>query len=142
MKCSDSRYSGCLYFASNALARKMEKLANASWKKAGLPVSHAYLLMSVIENPGIQPIALCGQLQLSPSTITRLVEKLEEKRLVVRTTEGKITNIYPTPRAKEMLPLMKSCVKEFALNWARMLGQEEGFRLARNINRISDKLED
>ena len=34
MKTSDSKYCKCLYFASGALARKMERLAIESWKKA------------------------------------------------------------------------------------------------------------
>ena len=101
MKTSESRYSRCIYFVSNALARKIEKLASESWKPIGLSPSHAYLLMMVLEEPGVQPSAIVHELQLTPSTITRLVEKLEAKKLVVRTTEGKETNIYPTPKAKE-----------------------------------------
>src|SRR5829696_1696000 len=114
MKTSSSKYARCLYFTSAALARKVEKLAIESWKKVDLSPSHAYLLAAVLEEPGIQPTALSEHLQLQPSTITRLVEKLEEKKLVVRTTEGKITNVYPTPKAKELQPRMNSCMKEFS----------------------------
>ena len=104
MKSADSKYCQCLYFSSNALARKVEKLANASWEKLDLSASHDYILMLVIEQPGIQPSELVKHLLLSPSTITRLIEKLETRKLVVRTTEGKLTNVYPTPKAKAMLP--------------------------------------
>ncbi|MGL5946450.1 MAG: MarR family winged helix-turn-helix transcriptional regulator, partial [Sediminibacterium sp.] len=96
MKITDSKYKQCLYFTSSALARKVEKLAIESWKKVDLSPSHAYLLMLVLDEPGMQPGVLAEELQLSPSTITRLIEKLELKKLVIRTTEGKITNVYPT----------------------------------------------
>src|SRR6185312_10666430 len=102
MGTSDSRFCQCLYFSSNALARKVEKLAQESWKPVGLSPSHAYLLMIVIEDPGVQPGTLANELQLQPSTITRLIEKLEQKKLVVRVMEGKITNVYPTSKAKEL----------------------------------------
>ena len=102
MKISESRYRNCMYFSSNALARKMEKLAGESWKKVDLSPSHAYLLMIVIEDPGVQPGALAGEMQLTPSTVTRLIEKLEEKKLLIRTTVGKIANVYPSPKAKQM----------------------------------------
>ena len=102
-----------MYFSSNALARKMEKLANESWKKVDLTASHAYLLMLVIEEQGIQPSALVEQLLLTPSTITRLMEKLEEKKLVIRTTEGKTTIVFPTLKAKKMLPDLKDCLNHF-----------------------------
>jgi DNA-binding MarR family transcriptional regulator len=140
MKTSDSRYCKCIYFASGALARKIEKLAIESWKKVGLSPSHAYLLMMVIEEPGMQPGALAEELQLSPSTITRLIEKLEEKKLVVRTSEGKLTNVYPTPKGKEMLPQMQGCIADFNESYSSILGKDETSRFVQNIHKITDKL--
>ncbi|WP_290795424.1 MarR family winged helix-turn-helix transcriptional regulator [Flavihumibacter sp. UBA7668] len=140
MKASDSRYNKCIYFSSNALARKIERLAMDCWKKVGLAPSHAYLLMMVLEEPGMQPGLAAEELQLSPSTVTRLIEKLEEKKLVVRTTEGKLTNIYPTPKAKELFPLMKTCTQEFQDQYNSLLGKEESSKLVGAINRINDKL--
>ena len=140
MKAANSKYCQCLYFSSNALARKIEKLANDSWKKVGLTPSHAYLLMLAIEEPGIQPSVLVKQLLLTPSTITRLIEKLEEKKLVVRTTEGKLTNVYPTPKAKALLPDLKDCVNDFYQNYSAIIGKEESARLVANMNKLVDKL--
>lgn len=140
VKAANSKYCQCLYFSSNALARKIEKIANDSWKKVGLSPSHAYLLMLAIEEPGIQPSALVKQLLLTPSTITRLIEKLEEKKLVVRTTEGKLTNVYPTPKAKAMLPDLKDCLYSFYQNYSSIIGKEESARLVNNMNKLVDKL--
>ena len=140
MKTSDSKYHQCLYFASNALARKIEKLAQGIWSKVDLSPSHAYLLMLVIEEPGIQPTALAEHLQLQPSTITRLIEKLEEKKLLVRTTEGKITNVYPTPKGKDLSPKLKECVNEFYNSYSTILGKEESAKLVQGIGKFADKL--
>jgi DNA-binding MarR family transcriptional regulator len=140
MKAANSKFCQCLYFSSNALARKVEKLANESWKKVGLSPSHAYLLMLSIEEPGIQPSELVKQLLLTPSTITRLIEKLEEKKLVVRTTEGKLTNVYPTPKAKAMLPELKDCLDDFYNKYVSFLGKDESARMTQSINKLVDKL--
>jgi DNA-binding MarR family transcriptional regulator len=140
MKAANSKYSQCLYFSSNALARKIEKLAIDSWKKVDLTPSHAYLLMLTIEEPGIQPSALVKQLLLTASTITRLIEKLEEKKLVVRTTEGKLTNVYPTPKAKAMLPDLKDCLNHFYQNYSSIINKEESARLVTTMNKLVDKL--
>jgi len=142
MKTSESRYCSCIYFSANALARKIEKLACDCWKKVNLSPSHAYLLMVVVEDPGVQPGALANELQLTPSTITRLIEKLEEKKFVVRTTEGKITNVYPTPKAKEIYPKLKECSNDFFETYSQVLGKEESSKLVQNINTLADKLED
>ena len=140
MKTSDSKYHQCLYFTSNALARKIEKLAQESWRKVDLSPSHAYLLMLAIEEPGIQPTALAEHLQLQPSTITRLIEKLEEKKLLVRTTEGKITNVYPTPKGKDLAPKLRECVNEFYNSYSAILGKEESAKLVQSIGKFADKL--
>lgn len=140
MKTSESKYCRCLYFTANALARKIEKLAQESWSKVDLSPSHAYLLMMVIEEPGVQPSFLGKHLQLQPSTVTRLIEKLEDKKLLIRTTEGKLTNVYPTPKGKELLPKLKECLNEFYVNYSAILGKEESAKLAQHIGRVADKL--
>src|SRR4051794_39193986 len=129
MKIIDSKYAQCLYFTSAALARKVEKLAIETWKAVDLAPSHAYLLMAVMEDPGMQPSALAAELHLKPSTITRLIERLEEKKLVVRTYEGKLTNVYPTPKARELQPKMRSCLACFYERYSKLLGEEESNRL-------------
>lgn len=140
MKTSESKFCSCLYFTANALARKVEKLAVESWKKIGLAPSHAYLLKLVIDEPGMQAGLLAEQLQLTPSTITRLVEKLEEKKLVTRVTEGKTTNVFPTQKAKEMKPQIKQCIEEFHEKYVKILGKEESKQFIQNMNIMADKL--
>lgn len=140
MKSCESTFCKCLYFSSQALARKVEKLAIESWKPSGLSPSHAYLLLLVLKEPGIQPTVIGEQLQLTPSTITRLTEKLEEKKLVIRTTEGKLTNIYPTPKGKNMEPILNDCLKNFYQTYSSVLGKENSSRLVADMNTITDKL--
>lgn len=140
MKTSESKFCSCLYFTTNALARKVEKLAVESWKKIGLAPSHAYLLKLVIDEPGMQAGLLAEQLQLTPSIITRLVEKLEEKKLVTRVTEGKTTNVFPTQKAKEMKHQIKQCIEEFHEKYVKILGKEESKQFIQNMNTMADKL--
>jgi MarR family transcriptional regulator, organic hydroperoxide resistance regulator len=142
MNTSESRFCQCLYFSSNAFARKIEKLAQESWKAVGLSPSHGYLLMAVVEEPGMQPGMLAHHLQLQPSTITRLIEKLEGKKLVVRTTEGKITNVYPTPKAKDMYGKMQDCVDRFYTAYSGILGKEDAKKMVQHMNKLADKLND
>jgi DNA-binding MarR family transcriptional regulator len=142
MNTSESKFCKCLYFSSNALARKVEKLAQESWKPVGLSPSHGYLLMTVVEQPGIQPGLLAEHLQLQPSTITRLIEKLEEKKLAIRITEGKVANVYPTPKAKEMYTRMQGCVNNFYAAHSALLGKDDTRKIVRNMNEMADKLSD
>ena len=140
MKAGNSQYSKCVYFSSSALARKIEKMATEAWKRVNLSPSHAYLLMMVLDEPGIQPGALVKELLLTPSTITRLIDKLVEKKLVKRIAEGKIINVYPTTKAKALQPQLKICREEFYENYTGKLGKDESDKLAQALNKITDKI--
>jgi len=140
VKTSQSKYCKCLYFSANALARKVEKLADESWKKVGLSPSHAYLLMLVLDEPGIHPTALCEQLQLQPSTITRLIEKLEVKGMVVRTSKGKATSVFPTQKGKSMYKALKECLMTFYETYSQILGKAESAQFVAAINTVADCL--
>ncbi|WEK37431.1 MAG: MarR family transcriptional regulator [Candidatus Pseudobacter hemicellulosilyticus] len=140
MKAAESKYNACMYFASGALARQLEKLAIEHWKQVDLPPSHAYLLMLALEEPGIQPTSISRHLRLTPSTITRLIEKLEEKMLVMRITEGKVTKVYPTPGAEELYPALLRCNEQFAARYCHLLGLDESGKLAQSMMRMADKL--
>ena len=140
LKRSGNQYRKCLYFAANVLARKTEKLAQESWSKVHLSPSHGYLLMLVIEQPGIQPTQLSSYLQLTPSTVTRLIIKLESKKLLHRATQGKATNVYPTAKGKNLLLRLKACQQEFFARYAEILGPRESTRLALEMVTVADKL--
>ena len=140
MKTSDSKYCKCLYFTTNALARKVEKLAIEAWKPVNLSPSHAYLLMMVIEQPGVQPGNIAKELQLTPSTISRLIEKLEERNLLLRVTEGKITNVYPSSEGKNMLPELKSCLANFYSKYSAILGKQKSGEMVKAMAELADQL--
>ncbi len=122
------------------MARKVEKLALESWKPVDLSPSHAYLLLMVLEKPGTQPGCIANHLQLSPSTVTRLIEKLEERKLVTRTTEGKQTNVYPSDAAIALLPLLTKCLNHFYNNYSTILGRDESCKLITNMGLVADKI--
>jgi DNA-binding MarR family transcriptional regulator len=140
LKIKESPYCQCLYFTASTLARKVDKLARESWKRVNLSPSHAYLLMLVIDQPGIHPKTLADHLQLQPSTITRLMEKLENKKLIIRTFEGKMTMVYPTSKGRELSSRLKECLHAFYLKYCEVLGKQQSIRLVQQMSRIADRL--
>lgn len=88
----DCRLDNCLFFSTTKLARALGKLADEAFSKTGLSPSHAVLLYTVNLKGGIQQKEIGKMLHLTPSTITRLIDKLERKKYVKKQPEGK--NIY------------------------------------------------
>ena len=102
MEYRHSKYCHCLYYSANALARVLTKLAEDEFASTGLAPSYAFLLMTVNDEPGIQPKEISEHMQLTPSTVTRLIEKMEHKGLLERKSLGKFTRVYPTEKSKAL----------------------------------------
>jgi len=141
IKC-DSKYCGCLYFSASALARIITKMAEEEFASTGLTPSYAFLVMSINQNPGIQPKDLSSEMQLSPSTITRLIEKLEHKNLVERKTVGKTTEVYPTVKSVILGKTIKESWMNLYKRYAEVLGEDEGKNLTAMIYSATKKLEE
>lgn len=109
MKKSDKYLSKCLYFTSNALARKLGRLADEAFAPLGLSPSYAFLILLVHENPGITPSALGEQLNLDPSTITRLADKMIARSLIVKEKNGKTMHFQSTEALTLLLPDLEKC---------------------------------
>ncbi len=130
MQDKSAKYCGCLYFASNALARNITRLAEEAYAPTGLAPSHAMLLMAVIDQPGINPTEIAEIMLLKPSTVTRLVEKLEQKGLATRQSNGKFTEIYPTEEGNRLNMKIKSAWMDLYRQYTSLLGEDVGTQLA------------
>lgn len=134
-------YCQCLLFSANALARVVTRIADEEFSPVNLPYSYAFLLMQVNKSPG-RPIGeLSEALMLSPSTITRLVEKLEEKNLITRVTEGRQTLVYPTQQSLRLDDHLKLCWKKVYERFLDVLGTDETHNLTSRIFEAALRLE-
>jgi DNA-binding MarR family transcriptional regulator len=95
-------YADNLYYTTTALCREVSNIAENAFMDLGLTPSDAYLIMVVNEKPNIQPTEISEKILLAPSTITRMIEKLEKRDIVVRTPEGKYTFVAATPKGREL----------------------------------------
>jgi len=139
-KC-ESKYCGCLYYSANALARIMTKMADEVFATTGLSSSYVFLLMTVKDKPGIQPKEISQQMQLSPSTVTRLIEKMEHRGLLERKHVGRTTEVYPTDAGVELNKTIKESWKELYKTYSEILGEKKGNKLTADINDAIQKLE-
>jgi len=141
MTCTtDNKYCGCLYYSANALARVITRLAEEEFGMVQLAPSYAFLLMSINAKPGIQPNEISEIMMLQPSTVTRLVEKMEYKGYVERKSNGKFTEIYPTQKSLDLDPKIKEAWLNLLNRYNRLIGEEKGRQLASEIFDAAIKL--
>lgn len=135
-----SRYSACLLFSANALARAITAIGDEEFGRFGICYSHAYMLCEVVAQPGVTPSELSETLCLTPSTITRLVEKLEQKRLVRRESEGKRTLIYPTVEGEAIQPEISQAWDRVGVRYSQVIGETDVCQLTKQIVKATKAL--
>jgi len=130
-----------LFFLSGALSRKLAAKSDKTFASVGLSTSHALLLMLIQESPDAQPSQLAGKLHLKPSTITRLVQKLERRQLVERESEGRTTSIRCTKDGEKMSKQLRRDWKELLDQKRDELGERYVEVLSEMISNALDKMD-
>lgn len=92
-------FEECLYFTTT----KFTRLISSQWEEAYRPISlspsHAYLMMFILENPGDTPKKLSDKMNLKLSTVSRFIDGLSVKGLIIRkkiNKDKRECSVYPT----------------------------------------------
>ncbi len=120
----------CLFFTSQALCRTMNRMADEEFAPTGLAPSQTYLLMIVIDTPGISQKDLGEHMQLAPSTITRFIDNFVRRGLVTKESDGKLVRVTATSSGQEMAPVIDKVWAQLYKRYSDAMGKEVGDDLA------------
>ena len=138
-------FDRCLYFNVNALARVVNKKWAKAFEKYDLSPSHGYMLRVILSNPGISQKKLAEELHLEKSTITRFIDSLQAKRLVVRkkanTGDARELNIHATKQAKAIHTELEELGNELYQSMVSNLGAKNLKLLVGMLREAEKKLE-
>jgi len=130
-----------IFFLTSAFARKLGSQADEIFKTMGLSSSHALLLHLIHENPEVQPSRLSKLLHLKPSTITRLVQKLERRGFVEKTSEGRATKIVCTSEGQDTVESVQKKWESLIQRKREELGERYVDVLSEMISNALDTME-
>ena len=140
MNDKSEKYCGCLYFSVNALSRVVTRIAEEEFSVTGLAPSYAFVLMTINDKPGINPMEISEVMLLNPSTITRFIEKLEVRGYLKRETSGKFTKIYPTEKSRRLEEHIQQAWQKLFMRYAAVLGENHSRLLTLTIYEATKKL--
>lgn len=137
----DKIFKDCMYFTATRLYRAISRMAEEAFVSTGLSPTYAFLMMMVYKDPGISQRDLAEQLHITPSTLTRLIDKLENKALVERQIHSKKTNVKLTPEGTDMNQTIMECWNKLYERYCEILGENEAKFLTEQLYATSLKLE-
>jgi DNA-binding MarR family transcriptional regulator len=132
--------NSCLFFTSAKLARGFGKIADETFSKTGLSPSHALLLHSVNQRGEIHQKEIGELLHLTPSTISRFIEKLESKKLVIKKISGKNVFICSTPEGLQLQPEIIRAWNDLHTRYKDILTEAEVKQFIAISNKLLSKL--
>ncbi len=115
----------CLFFSSQAFSRISEEIAKEYFMPTTLSPSHAYLLHAIVLSEGISPSKLASIMCLSPSTVTRLVDKLVYRGLVEREFIGKTSNLKATKSGVELKDIIEQSMQKLNSKFIEIFGEQK-----------------
>ncbi|MCM3628953.1 MarR family transcriptional regulator [Paenibacillus glycanilyticus] len=131
----------CLYFTTNRLSRAITRMADEAFATTGLAPGYGYVIRLVVAKPGITQKELSEKLYITPSTLTRFIDKLEGKQLVERKVQGKTVLVYPTDKGRELEPSIRAASKRLHDTYQEILGSDVARMLTQTQESTSEQLE-
>lgn len=136
-------FERCIYFNTNALARKLSAIWDEAFSEYELTPPQAYLLRLVLAQPGMTQQAITQELQLNKSTVTRFVNQLEKKGLLIRTaSEGDLREnvIQPTEAALQVQQSLESLGDTLYQSMCDSLGKQSVNTFVESVRVLNQKL--
>ncbi|MFV0553310.1 MAG: MarR family winged helix-turn-helix transcriptional regulator [Mangrovibacterium sp.] len=134
-------FDSCLYFRLNRVLRTLSQYADSAFAPHGMTSSYAYLLILVDMYPRVGTVELSQELNLSPSTVTRLVDKLVLSGYLARVKDGKRCEISCTESGSRMATELEVTWLEFQQNTSEQVSSELYASLNQELRKLERRID-
>ena len=114
-------------------------------KSTDIGASHTSYIMTVCRHPGISQDKLAKRIYINKSNVTRNLAYLESCGYVERRqkdTDKRVTEVYPTEKAMEILPTVQNMLREWNNYLTEDFSEEEMEMFMSMLSRLARKAAD
>ncbi|MEN9917967.1 MAG: hypothetical protein RL662_403 [Bacteroidota bacterium] len=128
------KFKECHYFTSACLSRQLNKIAEKAFSDLKLAPSQAYILTCVADEAGIDCKGLANTMLLAPSSLTRMIDKLEAMGYLRREVQGRCCVHHITAKGQALIPQIEAVWGELEHVFSSLFDDELRQRLSTAIN--------
>ena len=137
-------FERCLYFNINSLTRAINRIWDEAFAEFELSPSHAYLLRLVLATPGLTPKQISQELKIEKSTVTRFLDALSNKGLVMRrkspSSDAREQSIHPTKKAEAIALKLETRGNALYQKMTDSIGKEQLMSLVTQLRQTESQL--
>lgn len=136
-------FDRCLYFNVNTLTRLVNRDWEAAFRSVDISPAHGYLLKLVVAEPGISQRRIADTLSLSPSTVTRFVDALAERKLVKRkvsSEDARDVLVHPTATASKVVVQVDKLMEDLNQEIRKAFGPALCDQLLKDLQQSKGKM--
>ncbi len=125
-----------------ALSRSLHRCFNEIIKNTGLGSGQVFILLKIVENPGLNQDLLCRILELDKSTVTKGMKTLLQNKYIIRLRDkNDMRNwiVYPSKKGEAVYEEIKKYADEFEMKITGEMEKDEINLLVEMLERISEK---
>jgi len=136
-------FERCLFFNSNGLVRKINRLWDEAYNEVGLSAPHAYMLRMIAAEPNLMQREIADQLQLEKSTITRFTKSLIDKKLILKQAndDGRQNSLVATAKGKQLAVKLNKIGDKLYKKMQKQLGSQAFNDIVLQIKSTANKLD-
>jgi len=136
-------FERCLFFNSNGLVRKLNRIWDDAYKESGLSAPHAYMLRMIAAKPNLMQKEIAQQLQLEKSTITRFTNILIEKGLIAKqgTEDGRKNTLVASAKGKKLASKLNKIGDGLYKKMKNQLGDKQFEQVVKQIKSTAKLLD-
>jgi DNA-binding MarR family transcriptional regulator len=108
----DRHWSESLYVSMAKVYRNISRIAEEAFATSDLSPSHGTLMLLLDEWKELSPMEIASSIDVSPSTATRLLDKLARLDLIKRRYEGIHSYVTLSKRGQQKIPEIQGCFDE------------------------------
>ncbi len=131
----------CLFFTANSLARDITRMGEEEFASIGMTPSYAFLLMLAADTPGISQKEISQEMNMAPSTVSRFIDALIRRGLLLKDVQGRTTYIHPTEKGLRLQESIQQVWGNLYDRYSNILGKRGGKELTRLCLEASRKLQ-